>query len=116
MIYNRADDDGHRLVDAYAAEMKDELDANFYKGDRDVWSEWSLGEALAEIRYHLEKLEMAIEDKEGTEKIREYCADIGNCAMFVADITGAIKPVEPKQPEPPSYVRNTGPDYHYDIS
>lgn len=115
MIWNRSEDESHRLVDAFAELMKHELDENFFKGDRDQWINWSLGEAIWEIRYHLEKLENAVEMKDA-DRVKEHTADVANCAMFLADIYGVCQPVPVKKPEPPSQPRNRGNYYSYSDS
>ncbi len=116
MIHNRANDESHRLVDrfrrkltdsissgkrqVFAEKMKAELDENFYKGDRDQWLNLSRDEALVEIRYHLEKLEAAVEHGESKEKITEYAVDVGNCAMIFLDVMGYIEPMHPTISDP----------------
>lgn len=122
MIWNRADDEAHRLVDtfkdklfkkvpepireAFGEKMKNELDENFYKGDREAWLSMTKDEALSEIRYHVEKLETAVEMGE-RERIEENAADVANCAMIFLDIMGYIEPMPGREPEPPSRSYNS---------
>ena len=132
MIWNREDDDSHRLVDtlqgklydkvpqgvreAFGKLMKHELDENFFKGDREKWLNMSKDEALMEIRYHLEKLEVAVEmgDK---DKITENATDVANCAMIFLDVMGYIEPEPERQPPPPSRSSNyVDSSYDYDLS
>lgn len=105
MIWNRTDDECHRLVDQYADWMKFELDENWQKGDRRVWKDYSVDDCFGEIRTHLDKLENAmwLGDK---EKIREYAADVGNCTMIFLDVMNLIEPVEVRQPPPPTWSTN----------
>lgn len=126
MIWNRGDDDAHRLVDtfikkmlkavpedkreAFGHMMKEELDANFSKGDREAWLQMSTDESLSEIRYHLEKLENSVEMREGEEKIKEHAVDVANCAMIFLDVQGYIEPEEME--EPPSRSHNTSQTAH----
>lgn len=117
MIWNRSDDEAHRLVDtfkgklfkrvsepireAFAEKMKGELDDNFFKGDREAWLSMSKDEALSEIRYHLEKLEVSMEEGE-REQIEENAADVANCAMILLDVMGYIEPAPERKPPPPT--------------
>ena len=87
-------EDRQRLVDAFAELMKKELEDNVDKGD---WRRMSLGEALFEIRYHLEKTEMAVENKDREHTI-EYAVDVANQAMILLDVLGYID--VPPRPEP----------------
>jgi hypothetical protein len=129
MIWNRRDDDAHRLVDSFIKKMlkvvpeekreafghlmKEELDANFGKGDRDAWLQMSTDEALNEIRYHLEKLETAVEMGE-KDQVIENAVDVANCAMIFLDVQGWIQP-EPME-EPPSRANNLSHHYHSQVS
>jgi hypothetical protein len=102
MIWDRDEDECHRLVDTYTKLMKHELDENFFKGDREEWQGgMSLAEGLNEIRYHLEKLEVAVDMKD-KERIVEHAADVGNCCMIFLDLMGYIQPVPLVKEEPPT--------------
>lgn len=129
MIWNRGDDDAHRLVDSFvkkmlksvpeekraefASLMKTELDENFFKGDREAWINMSEAEALGEIRYHVEKLENSVEMDEGEDKIKEHAVDVANCAMIFLDVMGYIEPEPVQEPAPPSRSYNTVEDDYY---
>lgn len=110
MIWNRSDDECHRLVDTYAEMMKHELDENWPKGDREVWATHSKDDGLAEVQYHVDKLvnAVALDEK---ERVKEYAVDVANCAMIFLDMMGMIEPAPVKQPPPPKYVRNYNTDY-----
>lgn len=140
MIYNRNDDESHRLVDAitnkmflkfeksklkgkvdrklqiFRDQMKVELDENFYKGDREVWSKWSLDEAMSEVTHHVEKLQNAL-DMRDNDSILEHTADVANCVMILADVAGVLQPVAHVEPPPPQTVTNVvDPGYVYGTS
>lgn len=118
MIWNRDEDEAHRLVDRMAKLMKHELDENFFKGDREAWSNYTLDQAMSEVRYHLEKLENAYNMQE-KDKTIENAADVANCAMILLDVLGYIEP-EPERediPSPPSQpTNNPWAGYSYDNS
>lgn len=86
----------NRLVDAFAVLMKKELDDNVQKGD---WRGMSLGEATTEIRYHFEKLEMAMDMKDRAAII-EYATDVANQAMILLDVYGYITEDMKRSPVP----------------
>jgi hypothetical protein len=113
MVWDKNDDEGHRLVDTYAEWMKNELSENWIKGDREVWTNYSMDECFSEIRYHLDKLENAVamnSDGSNNDQVKEYAADVGNCAMIFLDVLGLIEPAPPAKPIP-NQVYNSGYDY-----
>lgn len=109
MVWERSQDECHRLVDTFAEMMKNELDENFFKGDREAWQTWSLDSGIEEIEYHLEKLKFVIEQKD-PDRIKEHSADIGNCCMILLDLYGYIEPQEPVKPTPQP-LKNYSSDY-----
>jgi hypothetical protein len=79
--------DREALVDRMAVQMRRELVANAHKGD--VWLDASRSVHEHEVIYHTVKLLLAArcDDKEG---VREYAADVGNCAAMLADACGSL--------------------------
>lgn len=90
-------------IDAFAEAMRDEMDANALKGD---WRTSDLDpiagrvdvDYLGDMLYHAFKLARACAMDHGPESIREYVADVGNCAWFVADAHDALH--RPDAPAP----------------
>jgi hypothetical protein len=127
LIWDRGDDDAHRLVDtlqgklydkvpqkvrdAFGGLMKHELDENFFKGDREAWLTMSKDEALGEIRYHLEKLETSVE-MDDKEAIIENAADVANCCMIFLDAMGYIEPAPETKPTPSRSYNTYNDDYY----
>lgn len=121
MVWDKNEDESHRLVDTYADMMKHELSENWIKGDREEWTNgtYSIDECFSEIQYHLDKLQNAVEmNKDGSldDSVKEYAADVGNCALIFLDVLGLIEPAPLKKVDPPSIARNTGYDYDYPMS
>lgn len=88
--------------------MADELAANDGKGNRPGWLTMGRKEALAEVHWHASKL--AVEAKEASELplaalrnsaapalVREYAADVANCALMVLDCMGLLLPDNEKE-------------------
>lgn len=84
---------------AFAGAMVRELAANRHKGDRAGWQQMNGREAVNEVLYHAAKLSYALRQYEQgdgpADKILEFAADIGNCAMMVADVAGVLVPRSP---------------------
>jgi hypothetical protein len=102
--------DGYRLAatHAYLRAMRGELvkPENMEKGD---WDDQSPDEAMNELWYHVAKLLKAVQSRNDREKnnthgvhgvsvankaVLEFAADVGNCAMIVADACGALDATE----------------------
>lgn len=88
----RTDEVGVALT--FFGEMMSELASNAHKGDRPGWLSMTSRDAISEVLYHAAKLAYAtrqFEQGDGTpEKVREFAADVANCAMMVADIAGVL--------------------------
>ncbi len=81
----------NELVDDFAASMKEELTANEHKGN---WVDWKdVPEIRKELKYHLEKLDNAIEMFEESGRsnmhllllIKELIADNGNILLMLGN-------------------------------
>ena len=70
----------------YMAAMDNEVACNAHKGD---WRDMTRTEAAHETLYHAMKLAMALRTDD-REAILEYAADTGVCAMYAADVAGAL--------------------------
>lgn len=73
----------------FLALMRKELHANSHKGDRDGWLGMTSGAALSEIDHHRKKLVCAVACS-NADAIKEYAADVANCAMMLADVCGVL--------------------------
>lgn len=76
--------------------MIKELAANHDKGDREGEKGWLTMDKktlLSEIYYHTGKLQEALRDGD-IEKIKEFSADIANCAMMACDKFYNLKPTD----------------------
>lgn len=71
----------------YLVEMQKELVANAWKGE---WIALDMTTLLQELYYHVSKLHVELRKGREVERIREFTADIGNIAMFIADTAGAL--------------------------
>lgn len=113
MIWDRSEDECQRVLTTFTQWMRDEIDENWVKGDREAWGTYSLAEGLAEIRYHVDKLEDAVDAKD-KDRMKEHCADVANCTMIFADLLGLLEPapLPAKKPEPPRYVHNPHDDFY----
>ena len=90
-------------LDKFVHEMRRELAANADKGDRPGWLTMTPAQAVAEVLYHAGKLSVAVRQSQrapdprlqlGLEEVREYAADVANCALMVADIMGVLGGVD----------------------
>ena len=70
----------------FVQRMRAELEANRHKPD---WRYMTLWEARAELKHHQKKLDAAVL-AEDAPAIKEYAADVANCAMFVAWAAGVL--------------------------
>lgn len=76
-----------KALTLFALAMEREFTANAQKGD---WKyNVTIDEALADLTYHVAKLVIAMQ-KGNYQAIAEYCADIANGALIVADLHGEI--------------------------
>lgn len=79
---------------AFIEAMADELRANATKGDRSSWLTMSSRDAIAEVLYHAAKLAYAarqhLQGEGEMDRVREFAADVANCALMTADIHGAL--------------------------
>ncbi len=99
------DPDGAQLaaiVGEFSGWMLAELHANASKGPPRSWRgdavegpRWALHETVT----HLEKLRRAVEAGDRA-KIREHAADVGCCALFVADCARVLETPLPRVVEP----------------
>lgn len=87
------------VAERFFALMVRELAANDGKGNRPGWLEMRPAEAVAELLYHAGKLSLAVREI-GSGKtpdprtsgfslsdVREFAADVANCALMVLDCT-----------------------------
>ena len=70
----------------FGQRMRAELAANRHKPD---WRFMTLWEARTELQHHQKKLDKAILAQDAPA-IKEYTADVANCAMFVAWAAGVL--------------------------
>lgn len=91
----------------FLALMRKELHANSHKGDRDGWLKMDVGRATHEIYHHYEKLENAAGSRDFPQ-IAEYCADLANCAMMLADVCGLLGQPNNKPKKEPEDGEETG--------
>lgn len=70
----------------FGQRMRAELAANRHKPD---WRYMTLWEARAELKHHQKKLDKAVLAGDAPA-IKEYAADVANCAMFVAWAAGVL--------------------------
>jgi len=79
------------LLDRFVGMMAHELAANDHKGNRPGWLQMNESEAVAEVLYHAAKLSYAVRQfRQGDgriEKVREFAADVANCALMTLDVT-----------------------------
>lgn len=71
-------------LSAFYRQMVREMEANTYKNSwRGLGVEW----ALDDLHYHVSKLHYAVRnaERDGTDLIRELCADVANLSMMLAD-------------------------------
>lgn len=98
---------GHQEIDQFADAMRRELAANEHKGD---WKADGGVDLFEDLLYHAAKLGLAL----GTQNraaVNEYAADVGNLAMMVADVWGALD----AQPDSPTLLSDvSGDDQPYD--
>lgn len=78
MTYIRA-----RLLDRYLPHAEAELQANAWKGDH--WRDQPVDELVFEVLYHATKLAIAVRLGDCPGGVKEYAADIANCAAMVLD-------------------------------
>lgn len=88
---------------AFVQAMADELRANAHKGDRAGWLTMNEREAVSEVLYHAAKLAYAARKfkrgEETAQSVREFAADVANCALMVADVCGVLEPSGEQQHE-----------------
>lgn len=86
-------------VDAFGELMKAKLSANAHKGDRGGWRRDTPKALLRRLREEVRELADLIDadfdnddgtDPDFTAKVAGEAADVGNFAMFIADVAGAI--------------------------
>lgn len=87
-------DERYRLTALMEAQMRHELAANAHKGDG--WAEKPLREHEHEVVYHALKLLLAARyadagEASARDAVREYAADVANCAAMLADSLGALE-------------------------
>ncbi|MCL5997077.1 MAG: hypothetical protein M1546_13620 [Chloroflexi bacterium] len=73
-------------VRAFTDDMEHELRANEYKGE---WKHCTPEYLLGELKYHLSKMETAIQQGHRA-RTREYGADCGNLLMMLLDVYGLL--------------------------
>lgn len=92
-----------RVFEAFVLRMARELATNSHKGDRPGWRRAGSREMVSEVLYHAAKLTYAVRQYEQgdgeLEKVREFAADVGNCALMVADCCDAFEPAAPAPTE-----------------
>lgn len=93
---------------AFVQAMADELRANADKGDRAGWLSAGAPVMVSEVLYHAGKLALAVREVIGgrppdprtagfsPDDIREYAADVANCALMVADCAGVLATERPQ--------------------
>lgn len=86
--------DEARVLEEFVQRMAEELAANSHKGDRPAWLAAGPDTMVSESLYHLSKLTYAARQlRQGDgppEKVREFAADVANCALMVADCAGVL--------------------------
>ena len=88
--------------EAFIQAMADELRANAEKGDRAGWLSAGAPVMVGEVLYHAGKLALAVRETVSgrppdprtagftLDDVREYAADVANCALMVADRAGVL--------------------------
>ncbi len=87
-------------LDAFVAQLENELRENAHKGGRGGPGGWVAGmtpdKRINELLYHVAKLSYAqrqyLQGDGDAEQVREFAADVGNCALMVADGLGLLIP------------------------
>lgn len=78
------DFDKRMSIEIFNSDMEFELNRNEHKGN---WYQYaqtgSFEEMEDELQYHVDKLKQAIENNDKA-LIKEYSADVANCAMFIS--------------------------------
>lgn len=99
--------DERELLGGFVALMARELAANNDKGNRPGWSQMDRKQAIAEVHWHASKLAVAakrLDERRGYEDdsidasmyrvdisdVREYAADVANCAFMALDCMGLL--------------------------
>lgn len=90
-------------VDRFTRAMRRELEANAHKGgrsgDRGWISSMTPEKRVSELLYHVAKLAYAqrqyLQGDGTSEQVVEFAADVGNCALMVADGLGLLGVGEP---------------------
>lgn len=83
-----------QLVDRMAVQMRRELLSNAHKGTE--WREADPADLDCDVLYHVLKLSLAVKAKD-KDAVREYAADVANCAAILADHFGVLE--NPGNPE-----------------
>lgn len=100
----------------FHALMVEELAANAGKGDRPGWRTMNGRDAVSEVFWHAAKLAVSVreymssrrldeeragaltaqERQQAAERVKEYAADVSNCAMMVVDVLDLLFPEAPE--------------------
>lgn len=87
------------IAERFYGLMMEELAANDEKGNRPGWLQMSPAQSVAELLYHAGKLSLAVREVGSgkapdprtsgftIEDVREFAADVANCALMVLDCT-----------------------------
>jgi hypothetical protein len=92
------------VVSRFVGLMITELAANDGKGNRPGWLTMDRKTALAEVHWHAAKLAVAAKEADAdridhedlvvalnnVSRVREYAADVANCALMVLDCLGLL--------------------------
>lgn len=76
------------MLEQMSKQMRNEMKANEFKGDGYLDADHTLLEH--ELLYHVVKLLYASRSRSGVDGIREYAADVANCAGMLAQKHGAL--------------------------
>lgn len=76
------------MLEQMSKQMHNEMKANEFKGDRYLDADFDLLEH--ELLYHVVKLLYVSRSRSGEAAIREYAADVANCAGMLAQKHGAL--------------------------
>lgn len=93
-------DRGTCELEVFTLAMQHELDVNAFKGS---WKDHDLDSLMVDLVYHVAKLQVAVREKY-QRGVMELAADVGNCAMFVADVVGALTPEMATSEENAGYI------------
>ncbi len=89
-----------RLLELFVPHMRSELEANTFKGD--AWRCTAPEQLSHDVLYHAAKLDLAVQLGD-EDAIREFAADVANCAAILADglrlIDNPPEPIDPASDE-----------------